>query len=187
MPSLQRIKNLVVYLRHLRPAFSKLVCNMPHLDLMDRFLFQTAATLILFFVSSCSKPVAPEYAGYENFRLEKAGFSNNVLAMDIKLYNPNNYNLQLKSASMDVHFNDRFLGHSALDTLITLTAKDTTSFPLRMNASAKDILRNTADLLLNPNVKVKITGSARAGRGGFFINVPINYEGMQRIELLGKN
>lgn len=133
-------------------------------------------------LTSCSKPIAPQYIGYENFRLEKASFTSNVLATDIKLYNPNSYNLKLKSASLDVYFNDRFLGHSALDTLITLVGKDTTSFPLRMTASAKDLLKNTADLLLNPNVKIRITGSAKAGRGSFYINVPINYEGVQRIE-----
>jgi LEA14-like dessication related protein len=147
----------------------------------------TGLILVFFILASCGKPQAPEYAGYENFRLEKAGLSGNILAADVKLFNPNNYNLQLKSASMDVYFNDRFLGHSSLDTLIILTAKDTTSFPLRMQASVKDLLKNAASLLLNPNVKLRITGSAKAGRGGFFINVPVNYEGMQKIELLGSN
>ena len=149
---------------------------------MKRLVSFVAALLFVYNFSSCKKPLPPEYVNYENFRLEKMGFSENTLAADIKLYNPNSYNLQLKSASMDIYFNDRFLGHSSVDALITLEAKDTTSFPIRMQASAKDILKNTADLLLNPNVKIRITGSAKAGRGGFFINVPINYEGMQKIK-----
>jgi hypothetical protein len=37
--------------------------------------------------------------------------------------------------------------------------------------------------MINPNVKVKIAGSAKVGRSGFFITVPVNYEGNQRIEL----
>jgi hypothetical protein len=36
---------------------------------------------------------------------------------------------------------------------------------------------------LNRRVKMRIKGSAKAGRGGLFINVPIDYEGVQRIEL----
>jgi LEA14-like dessication related protein len=117
--------------------------------------------------------------------MEQLGFTNNVLATDVKLYNPNRYPLQLKSASLDFYINNAFLGHSTLDSLIVLPAQDTSYIPLRLKASAKDILSNTAKILLNPDVKVKITGSAKAGRGGFFVNVPIDYEGVQRIQLLG--
>ena len=144
-----------------------------------------AFVLLVSFISSCSKPASPKYLGYENFRMEKAGLNRTILATSVKLYNPNRYPLQLKSASMDVYLNNSFLGHSTLDSLITLTAKDTTAVPLRLEASAKDILKNAAKIFLNPDVKVKITGSATAGRGGFFINVPIDYEGVQRIDLLG--
>lgn len=142
-----------------------------------------AGIAIVIVLASCSKPQPPQYVGYQNFRLEKASLNNSVLASDIKLYNPNTYNLNLKSASLDVYFNDKFLGHSALDSLIVLPAKDTAVIPLRMNASAKDIISNSARLLLNPDVKIRITGSAKAGRSGFYINVPINYEGTQRIDL----
>jgi len=38
-------------------------------------------------------------------------------------------------------------------------------------------------VFLNPDVKVKITGTAKAGRGSFFLNVPIDYEGTQHIEV----
>lgn len=142
-----------------------------------------AGLAAVFFFAGCSKPSPPQYVGYQNFRLEKADFSATTLASDIKLYNPNTYNLNLKSAALDVYFNDKFLGHSALDSLIVLPARDTAIFPLRLTASVKAILSNSARLLLNPDVKIRINGTARAGRGGFFINVPINYEGMQRIDL----
>lgn len=154
---------------------------------MSRLQSFISGLILLVVITSCGKPKGPEYVGYENFRLEKAGLSESILATDVKLYNPNNYALQLKSASMDVFFNDKFLGHSSLDSLIVLPGKDTSSIPLRMRASAKDLLKNSMSLLLNPDVKIRITGSAKAGRGGFFINVPINYEGTQRIQLFSKN
>jgi LEA14-like dessication related protein len=146
-----------------------------------------AALLIFYVLVGCSKPVSPKYLGYQNFRMEKIGFTSNVLATEVKLYNPNRYPLHLKSATLDFYLNNSFLGHSTLDSLIVLPARDTSYIPLRLQASAKDILSNTAKILLNPNVKIKITGSAKAGRGGFFVNVPIDYEGTQRIELLGSN
>ena len=139
--------------------------------------------VLIYALSSCSKPKPPQYAGFENFRIEKASVSKTILATDVKLYNPNDYTLQLKSADLEVYFNDKYLGRSTLDSLIKLASKDTTTFPLRMQASAKDILSSGAKLLLNPDVKIRITGNAKAGRGGVFINVPINYEGMQRINI----
>lgn len=154
---------------------------------MKQALLFSISIVLLYTSVGCSKPITPQYLGYENFRLEKLGFTNNVLATDIKIYNPNHYDLKLKSASVDVFLNDRFLGHSSIDSLITLPAKDTSSIPLQMNASAKDIITSTAQLLLNPDAKIKINGSAKAGRGRFFVTVPINYEGVQRIQLLGNN
>lgn len=153
-----------------------------HNQFMKRVKFLTGLVVIILF-ASCGKPQPPRYIGYQNFRIEKASLSNSVVASDIKLYNPNGYDLKLKSASLDVYFNDKFLGHSSLDSLIVLRAKDTAIFPLRLTASAKDILGNAAKLLLNPDVKIRLTGSAKAGRGSFYINVPIEYEGVQRISL----
>lgn len=139
--------------------------------------------MMLFAAIGCSKPQSPQYVSYGNFRLEKLGLANNILGTDVRIYNPNSYALKLKSASLDVYFNNRFLGHTTVDSLITLPGLDTSSIHLRMNATAKDILSGTAQLLLNPDVKIKITGTARAGRGKFFITVPIDYEGVQRIQL----
>jgi LEA14-like dessication related protein len=139
--------------------------------------------LLLLLFCGCSKPVSPKYLGYEDFRVERFGLKNNVLSTRVKLYNPNSYALKLKSASIDVYLNDDFLGHTAIDTLIVLPGKDTTFVPLQLTATAKDLLSNTVKIWLNPDVKVNIKGSAKAGRGSVFINVPIDYEGRQRIEL----
>lgn len=150
---------------------------------MKTFAAVSTLVLMLFLYSSCSKPQAPLYLGYQNLRLAKAGLQNSVVATEVKLYNPNRYALKLKSASVDVYMNDSYLGHTVIDTLITLPGKDTSVVPLQLQANAKDVLSNAFKLLLNPDVKIKITGSAKAGRGSFFLNVPIDYEGTQRIEV----
>jgi len=92
--------------------------------------------------------------------------------------------MQLKSAQVDVYFNDKFVGHSVLDTLIDIPQKDTFLIPVYMDVKLKSLLANAAQLLLNPDVMVKLNGNAKVGRSGIFVNVPINYEGRQRIDLL---
>lgn len=152
---------------------------------MKTFVAVLSIALILLLHSGCSKPQAPQYLGYQNLRLVKADLQNSVVATEVKLYNPNRYALKLKSANVDVYMNNAYLGHTAIDTLISLPGKDTTVVPLQLQANAKDVLSNAFKVLLNPDVKIKITGSAKAGRGSFFLNVPIDYEGTQRIELNG--
>src|SRR5215217_969258 len=89
----------------------------------------------LLVLGSCGKPQPPKYLGYSNVRLEKAGLSNSVVAADIKFYNPNAYALKLKQADMDVFFNDRLVGHSVIDSLLTLPSRDTSFVPLRVQAA----------------------------------------------------
>ena len=137
----------------------------------------------IFFTISCSKPIQPTYLGYQNLRLGKVGTKSNVLMSDIKFYNPNKYALNVKEAEMDVYFNDRLLGHTSMSNTVSLPPLDTTLVPFTIAASMTDILANTAQIYLNPNVRVKVQGNAKAGRGGIFVNIPINYSGTQRIQL----
>lgn len=140
--------------------------------------------LCVVLLAACSKPKPPQYLGYSNVRLEKAGIAANVVAADIKFYNPNPYALKLKQADLDVYVNSRMVGKSIIDSLITLPGRDSSYVPLRMQAAAKDLLGVMAQLALNPNVRLRVKGTARVGRGSVFINLPVDYEGTQRIELL---
>lgn len=142
-------------------------------------------SILLFFTIGCSKPIQPTYLGYQNLRFGKSGTKNNVIMTDIKFYNPNKYALNVKEAEMDVYFNDRFLGHTSMSNVVSLPPLDTTFVPFTIQASVADILANTAQIFLNPNVRVKVQGNAKAGRGGFFVNIPINFQGTQRIQLSG--
>ena len=139
---------------------------------------------VVLLLAGCGKPKPPQYLGYSNVRLEKAGLANSVVAADIKFYNPNAYALKLKQADLDVFFNDRFIGHSLIDSLITLPGRDSSAVPLRLQVAAKDVLASAAQLLLNPNVRLHVKGTAKVGRGSLFINLPVDYEGTQRIDLL---
>jgi hypothetical protein len=88
---------------------------------------------------------------------------------------------------MDVFFNDRLVGHSVVDSLLILPSRDTSFVPLRVQAAGKDLLASAAQLFLNPNVRLRVKGTASVGRGSVFINLPVDYEGTQRIDLLGND
>jgi LEA14-like dessication related protein len=150
---------------------------------MKKVILLPLLAACLFGLSFCSKPKEPDYIDFKNLRLQKASLEQSIISLELRYFNPNNFKLQLKEASMDVYFNDKFLGHSVLDSLIQIPGRDTFSIPVSMEVKVKDIATNAMQLLLNPEVMVKLTGNAKLGKGGIFINYPIKYEGKQRIEL----
>lgn len=144
-------------------------------------------TLLLFGMAgiiSCGKPKAPEYINFDNVRVEKLGLSESKVGVDVRFYNPNPFNIQLRSADFDVFFNDKFVGHSTLDTLIRIPKLDTFYIPVDMKVNVKDLMKNAVQLLLNPEVAIRVKGSAKVGKGGLFKNFPIDYEGTQRVDVL---
>jgi len=141
----------------------------------------------LFGLTFCGKPKAPDYIDFQHLRLKKAGLDQAVITFDLRYYNPNNFNIQLKKVDVDIYFNDKYLGHSMLDSLIHIPKRDTFFIPVSMQIQFKNVMVNAVQLLLNPEVMVKLVGNARVGKAGVFINMPINYEGKKRIDLLGRD
>lgn len=152
-----------------------------------RSLYPLLLVLCLFGLSFCGKPKQPDYIDFQNLRVQKAALDRSTITFDLRYFNPNNFRLQLKEASVDVYFNDKYVGRSVLDSLIQIPARDTFLIPASMEVDVKSLVKNAVQLLLNPDVMVKLDGEARVGKGGVFFNVPINYEGKQRIDLLGRD
>ena len=135
----------------------------------------------------CAKPKEPQYLDIENLQVLKAGLSESIVGADLKYYNPNSYKLQLRKANLDLYVNDKYVGHSDLDTLIHIPALDTFYVPITMKLNLGDLVKNAVQLLLNPEVKLKIQGSAKVGKSGIYKNFPVNYEGKERIDVLLKD
>jgi LEA14-like dessication related protein len=150
-------------------------------------LYLLSLAFCLFGLSFCKRPKEPDYIDFQNLRLVKAGLDQSRITFDLRYYNPNNFKMQLKEGQMDVFFNNKFVGHSVIDTLIDIPKKDTFFIPVYMDVKLKNLLANAAQLLLNPDVLVKLNGNAKVGKGGIFVNVPINYEGKQRIDIFARD
>jgi LEA14-like dessication related protein len=150
-------------------------------------LLVLSMALCLFGLSFCNKPKQPDYIDFQHLRLARAGLDQSRITFDLRYYNPNNFGVQLKSAQVDVFFNDKFVGHSVLDTVINVPKKDTFLIPVYMDVKLKNLLSNAAQLLLNPDVMVKLNGNAKVSKGGISMNVPIKYEGKQRLDIFARD
>jgi LEA14-like dessication related protein len=148
-------------------------------------LFASLVTLSLacVLVVGCSRPVAPEYRGIDNFRISSLGIGESAVSADLKYYNPNGFKMKLKYGEMSVFVNNRFMGKTILDTLTEIPAKDSFSIPVSMKVDMKQFYSNALDILLNNEVNIKLDGFAKLGRGGIFFDVPIKFEGKQKVDI----
>jgi LEA14-like dessication related protein len=123
----------------------------------------------------------PEFIDARNFGLRSVGLKTSTVYADLFYFNPNNLGLQMKKADLDVYVDDRLLGHSLLDTLITIPKKDTFSFPVMLEVEMKNIFPNAFAMLMKEEIELRIEGTAKVGKGGLFLNVPVKYRGKHRI------
>ena len=134
-------------------------------------------------ITACSKPVAPVYGGIENFRVNSLGVGQSAVSADLKYYNPNGFNMKLKSGAVDVYMNNRFLGKTILDTSILIPARDSFLIPVSMKVDMKQVYSNALDILLSNEVNIKLDGAAKLGKGLLFFDLPIQYEGKQALDI----
>jgi LEA14-like dessication related protein len=123
----------------------------------------------------------PEFIDARHFGLKSIGVKTSTVYAELFYYNPNNIALQMKKAELDVYIDDRFLGRSLLDTLIIIPKKDTFAIPVMMEVEMKNIFPNAFAMLMKDEIELRIEGTAKVGKGGLFLNIPVKYRGMQRL------
>lgn len=134
------------------------------------------------FLLSCSKNLKPpEFRNIGNVRVNKVNTKETLVFLDVRYFNPNKSKLKLKWAEGDAWLEDIPIGHFKVDTSISIPANADFYLPVRMQVSMDELLKKSFVLLTQPEVTIKVEGTARVGKSGFFIKYPIHYEGKQKV------
>lgn len=141
------------------------------------------AILASMIIISCSRPQAVRLISYRNLRVASSGFSHSAVSMDLVFFNPNPYTLKMKDANLDVFLNEVQLGHFEYDSLISMPAKDTFYYPVRLNVDMATLLNNFLSSNIRDSITIRATGNCKVGRSGVFINLPIRYEDKAYLKL----
>lgn len=146
-------------------------------------LFMVFLISAVFFLSSCSKPEAPEYLGFRDFAVQSFSMDSSLLYTKLAFFNPNAYTMELKKGDVNVFLDDKLANHYTMDSTINIPRKDTFYVPLNLKVSPKLLIGSALRMLMNDNkIKVRLVGSVRVKRSGVSFNVPINYEVMQSLQ-----
>ncbi len=101
--------------------------------------------------------------------------------MDLVFFNPNNYGVNLKNVNCDIFIDSNYLGKFTLDTLMHIPKSSEFNLPATMEVDMKNLFKNSLSVLFSKEVLVGARGTSRVGKGGFYVTVPFNYEGKQKI------
>jgi LEA14-like dessication related protein len=123
----------------------------------------------------------PEFIDARNFAVRSIGMKTSTVYTDLYYFNPNGFGIQMKKADLDIYIDEQYIGHTQIDTLINIPRKDTFSIPVNMEVEMKKLFPKALSILLKEEIELKIVGTAKLGKSGLFLNVPVRYQGKHRL------
>ncbi|MFY0254285.1 LEA type 2 family protein [Chitinophaga sp. 30R24] len=140
-----------------------------------------AIFIVCIIASACEKTKDIQFVRVAGINLEQLGMSKSVVRMTLAYYNPNKYRLQVKDANFDLYFDDTQVGHSIQDTMISIPARDTFYFPVKLEVNMGNVFKNALSAFANKEVTIKATGNCKVGKAGIFLPFPIKCETRQSL------
>ena len=137
----------------------------------------------IFFLTSCFDYEDVEFKGVQNFGLENRSEGNITVRIDLKVNNPNNYNIKIKRSSLDIFVNGARVGKTKMKNNIVLKKNHQDVYPLYLTLSEKELkgsalssigsfLKGSMKLRLKGDIKTKVYGVGKKFR--IDIEEPIN-------------
>jgi LEA14-like dessication related protein len=151
-------------------------------NLSVRIVLLLLSTASLLF-SSCNSFMIPEYKEFRNFKIEKLGFSETTVSMDLVYLNDNRIGFQVRRTEADIYVDGVYLGRAVSDTLIRVAKKSDFIIPMQVKTDMKNLYKNAWSALSNKTVLVKARGTITAGVAGVFKTIPLDYEGRHEMTL----
>lgn len=136
-------------------------------------------SLILVSLAGCRSAKPPDYQGLSHFKIHSIGAGESVLRFHLDYFNPNGFGVTLKDGEFDVYVEKEFLGHARLEQKIRVPARSAFSVPIRLTAASGPLLKHSLAILMNSPLLIRVEGTTRLGKAGFYKNYPVFFEGKQ--------
>ncbi len=138
------------------------------------FFSSLLATFLLLSSAGCNSIKELEYKGIKNTKLQTLSFNNTAIQMDIEYFNPNNFGLDVKETNLNIYLNDKFVGVADQPIKTQIAKNSTFLFPIVAHFDALKALGTAFKALFSKTNKVTIQGTAKIGKGGVYIKLPVN-------------
>ena len=130
-------------------------------------------------LTSCFDYEDVDFKGVQKFGLEDRSGGNITIRLDLKVSNPNKYNITIKKSALDVFVSGNKVGKAKMKNDIVLKKNKEDVYPLYLTLSEKDLLgsaMSSLGSLLSGSMKVGIKGNIKAKVYGVGKKFPIDVE-----------
>ena len=133
----------------------------------------------VFFLTSCFDYEDVEFKGVQNIGLDDRSGGTITVRIDMKVNNPNSYNIKINKSSLDVFVNGSKVGKTKMKNNIVLKKNHQDLYSLYLTLSEKELKRSALSSigsLLTGRMKVRIKGEIKAKVYGIGKKFPIDVE-----------
>lgn len=146
---------------------------------MNRLLQFSWVILIALLFQSCFEYEDVDFKGMESYKVEEQNGDHVVVRLDLRVHNPNKYNITIKKTKLDVSINGKKIGQTEMKDDIKLKKKTEAVYPVRLKMNKGDIMRGAMSSLgglFGGSVKVGVKGNVKAKAYGIGKKFPLEFE-----------
>ncbi len=143
-----------------------------------RFVLVSIITLLIIY--GCDRPQAPIFEIIREVKIKEQTDDLVTLTAFADFYNPNNYQIILKKADIDLLLNDKKI--SSLEQEFDLKIEKQSKFTVPLEATFsqsqinEDLISSAISLLMGRKLSLRYVGSIKVKAYGVKIKVPVNGE-----------
>lgn len=143
-------------------------------------IFSFIVLCVLFVVlqsAGCGSSIKElEYKGIQKTQIQNLSFNNAAIQVDLGYYNPNNFGIDVKETNLSIYLNDKFVALADQPTKTQIPKMANFSFPVVAHFDPFKVIGPAIASLFSKKNKLGIQGSAKVGKGGVYIKVPVMIE-----------
>lgn len=137
-------------------------------------LLLLVAIAILMQSAGCTKVKELDYKGIQSTKIESVSLSKASLRINLEYFNPNNFGIDVKQTNISIYLNDKFVGIADQPEKTKIPKNSTFIFPVVAHFEPLKVIGTAFSSLFSKSNKLTIQGSAKLGKGGVYITVPID-------------
>ncbi len=136
--------------------------------------FGLLAMFLILTASNCKQSIkAPEYIGSKNLKLDALSLTGGAVKLDLEFNNPNSFGISVKETNVKVYIEDDYIADAVQGNEIKVEANKQFLFPLVAKFNPTALLPKAMKWGLKKELRYKVNGTAKVGKGGVYIKVPV--------------
>ena len=140
---------------------------------LNKKLSLLVATFFVLLCSACNTIKDIEYKGIKESKLQSLGIQKGTVKLVLQYYNPNKFGIQVKETQLEVYANDKYVGIAENPEECSVPKDAIFDFPIYVHFNPLKAI-GLVSLLNAPNVNIRVKGTAKAGKGGVWVRVPVD-------------